>query len=283
MEGQYIDLKELLKVLQEKGFKLRAEGESNWKLSTHDKPAHHRGGSYNMWHAMLGFVCRANPALLFQYGWSPAQWLSSKQASSSSSSSLTVFNKDLLLEIPACHVYMKPDYEALVMVAPREVQVETRNRNHSKAEAGGGGVGGGGILNNSSQIIPPGQVEVETIVTMISNGTELKFFRGDFGDSEPLDETIEGMSEKAASYPLEYGYSMIGQVIGCGEGVDGREWLGETVFLFHPHASAAIYDVKGLIRVPPGIDPLDAVFLPAVETVFTYIVKELSIYNAYLS
>lgn len=266
MEGQYIDLKELLKVLQEKGFKLQAEGESNWKLTCHDKLM--QGGSYNMWHAMLGFVCRANSASLFQYGWSPAQWLSSKQASTASS--LTVFNKDLLLEIPACHVYMKPDYEALVMIAPREVQVETRNRNSSKegAEASEEGVGGGGGgVSNSSQIIPPGQVEVETIVTMISNGTELKFFRGDFGDSEPLDETIEGMSEKAASYPLEYGYSMIGKVIGCGEGVDGREWLGETVFLFHPHASAAIYDVKGLIRVPPGIDPLDAVFLPAVETV----------------
>jgi hypothetical protein len=244
-------LVQLLQVLQEKGFQLHGEGDSNWQLSAKDKP-YSGDVNYNMWTAMLAFVCRAAPAHLFQYGYSPAQWLRSKQISMDNSSSFTpsliVSNKDLLLQIPTNQSFTKTHYEALLMIAPRKVKVESRTRK----------------LNEK---IPRGKVEVETVVTMISNGTELKFFRGDFGDSEPLDETIEGMSDKAASYPLEYGYSMIGKVVGCGEGVDAREWLGEIVFLFHPHASAALYDAEGLIKVPAGIEPMDAVFLPAVETV----------------
>jgi hypothetical protein len=60
------------------------------------------------------------------------------------------------------------------MVAPRTVEVQARAR--------------------SSKGPKRGHVEVASVRSMISNGTELKFWRGDFGDDDDdqgLDATIE--------------------------------------------------------------------------------------------
>jgi threonine dehydrogenase-like Zn-dependent dehydrogenase len=87
---------------------------------------------------------------------------------------------------------------------------------------------------------------------------------------EPADLTIDSLKEKMA-YPLRYGYSLAGEVVAVGEGVDEADWLGKLVFSFSPHSSAVVIDVSSAMLVPEGIAPEDAVFLPSVETAVSFV------------
>ena len=119
------------------------------------------------------------------------------------------------------------------------------------------------------EAVPPvkaGEVLIRTSCSCISTGTELKIYRGDVDLDQPADLTIKEMQEETMHYPMRYGYSLAGEVVACGEGVDPREWLGSLVFSFSPHASAVVAPVSGLMRVPSGISAEDATFLPSMET-----------------
>ena len=111
-----------------------------------------------------------------------------------------------------------------------------------------------------------GEVLVQTRCSCISTGTELKVFRGDVDPSQPADLSITGMQEESMQYPMRYGYSLVGEVVACGNGVDTEEWLGALVFSFSPHASSVVVPVSGLMRVPSGISAEDATFLPPWKT-----------------
>jgi len=284
-----------------------AAGRSDWRIDP-DDPRHRP-----MWDAMLRFLGRAVAPKLLAAGWSPRAWFAAKLrggrdhgtdaegaiarrpssasdggggdggggggamgAQKSGLPTVVVRNEDLLLSVPRKgDGWRLPFYEAMVMTGPRTVEVQRRRRDGAiNGGGGGGGVegGGGGLCKG----VPPGRVEVCGVASMLSNGTELKFFRGHLGDGgdedeedgEALDATIEGLKEQRAGYPLEYGYSWVGRVVGCGAGVDAGAWQGALAFAFHPHASSAVLDPAGgsMMAVPPGIAPADAVFLPAVET-----------------
>ena len=81
----------------------------------------------------------------------------------------------------------------------------------------------------------PDQALVQTLFSAISPGTEMLIYRGQFPDDLNVDETIPALSGRFG-YPLRYGYSAVGRVIGMGREVD-REWEGRLVFSFQPHAS----------------------------------------------
>ena len=68
-----------------------------------------------------------------------------------------------------------------------------------------------------------GQVLVKTLLSAISPGTELLIYRGEFPTSLPVDESIAALAGDF-SYPLRYGYSVVGRVAEIGEGVDPA-WL----------------------------------------------------------
>mmetsp|Transcript_18991 Transcript_18991/g.52022 ORF Transcript_18991/g.52022 Transcript_18991/m.52022 type:complete len:277 (+) Transcript_18991:808-1638(+) len=75
------------------------------------------------------------------------------------------------------------------------------------------------------------------------------------------------MQSERLQYPLSYGYSLVGHVIECGGEVKGKgELIGKLVFAFAPHATQVVVDQSAVQVVPPGVDPYDAIFLPAVET-----------------
>jgi 2-desacetyl-2-hydroxyethyl bacteriochlorophyllide A dehydrogenase len=114
------------------------------------------------------------------------------------------------------------------------------------------------------------QLLIRTSCSLISTGTELKVFKGDLDPDEPADLTIDSLKEKMA-YPLRYGYSLAGEVVAVGEGVDEADWLGKLVFSFSPHSSAVVIDVSSAMLVPEGIAPEDAVFLPSVETAVSFV------------
>ncbi len=109
-----------------------------------------------------------------------------------------------------------------------------------------------------------GQVLVRAWLSAISPGTEMLIYRGQFPSSLALDENLTSLAGGFA-YPLKYGYSAVGQVVGLGEGVD-PVWEGRWVFAFNPHESCFLVEPGGLLPLPEGVDADDAVFLPNMET-----------------
>jgi threonine dehydrogenase-like Zn-dependent dehydrogenase len=104
---------------------------------------------------------------------------------------------------------------------------------------------------------------------LISSGTELKIFRGSFNDAA-LDVNIKGMTEERMAYPLAYGYSLVGRVVGRGSNVS-EDFLGKMVFTFSAHATHVIADLGSIQVVPEGIAAEDAIFMPSVETALSLV------------
>ena len=115
----------------------------------------------------------------------------------------------------------------------------------------------------------PGQVLVKSIVSAISSGTELLFYRGQVPPEMAIDGSIEELNSKV-SYPLKYGYAVVGKVISLGQGVD-PSLLGQEVFLFHPHESHFVTKVSNLHLLPEGMSADTAVFLPFMETAVSFL------------
>jgi len=110
----------------------------------------------------------------------------------------------------------------------------------------------------------PGEALVRSIVSSISAGTEMHFFRGDLPSGTSLDLSIPSLS-MTTTYPFKYGYSVVGRVEALGEDVPG-EWGGRTVLSFHPHESRFAAPISELLPVPDGIGAEEATFLPNMET-----------------
>jgi 2-desacetyl-2-hydroxyethyl bacteriochlorophyllide A dehydrogenase len=117
--------------------------------------------------------------------------------------------------------------------------------------------------------LQPGQVLVQSLLSAISAGTEMLFYRGQFPQELPVDASIAALSAPPA-YPLKYGYSLAGKVIDLGEGTD-PDWLGRAVFAFHPHESHFAATPEELIPLPEGISAEQAVLLPNMETAVNFV------------
>ena len=114
-----------------------------------------------------------------------------------------------------------------------------------------------------------GEVLVQTLVSAISAGTELLFYRGQVPPDLPVDETIPAL-EGDVRYPLKYGYAAVGRVIMLGTGVP-EEWLGRLIFSFHPHESHFVASLADVIPVPQDLTAEQAAFLPNMETAVTLV------------
>jgi 2-desacetyl-2-hydroxyethyl bacteriochlorophyllide A dehydrogenase len=114
-----------------------------------------------------------------------------------------------------------------------------------------------------------GEVLVQAEVSAISPGTEMLFYRDQVPAELPVDATIEELGG-AFSYPLKYGYAVVGRVQALGPGVDDH-WLDQRVFVFHPHESHFVTAVTNLHLVPEELAPESAVFLPLMETAVSFL------------
>jgi 2-desacetyl-2-hydroxyethyl bacteriochlorophyllide A dehydrogenase len=110
----------------------------------------------------------------------------------------------------------------------------------------------------------PGEVLVKTLVSGISSGTELLFYRGQVPEDQAVDTTIASLKGQNR-YPLKYGYCNVGEVTVLGSGVE-RAWLGRKVFSFHPHESHFNASPDELLPLPQEIPAERAIFLPNMET-----------------
>jgi threonine dehydrogenase-like Zn-dependent dehydrogenase len=115
----------------------------------------------------------------------------------------------------------------------------------------------------------PGQVLVRSLLSAISPGTELLIYRGEFPTDLPVDETISALSG-TFSYPIRYGYSLVGHVAALGSQVD-PSWQDRLVFAFQPHASGFLARPEELIPLPEDVPAEDAVFLPNMETAVNFL------------
>ncbi|MBT3389566.1 MAG: zinc-binding alcohol dehydrogenase [Chloroflexi bacterium] len=110
----------------------------------------------------------------------------------------------------------------------------------------------------------PGEVLVRTQLSAISPGTEMLIYRDQAPKQLALDESIAAL-EGNFQYPLKYGYAAVGEVVRLGEGVEA-DWLGQRIFAFNPHETHFMAPASGLMRLPEGLSPEDAAFLPNMET-----------------
>jgi threonine dehydrogenase-like Zn-dependent dehydrogenase len=125
------------------------------------------------------------------------------------------------------------------------------------------------IIEEELPALLPEQVLVETILSAISPGTELLFYRSLFPEDIQVDESIAALKQRAA-YPLKYGYSLVGRIVATGQGVDSA-WKNRLVFAFHPHESHFNAELSELIPLPEGVSHEDAVFLPNMETALNFV------------
>ena len=116
----------------------------------------------------------------------------------------------------------------------------------------------------------PGEVLLRTLVSAISPGTELLFYRGQLPAGMAVDATIATLGG-AIRWPLQYGYAAVVEVIGAGDGVDGATWLGQRCFAFHPHESHFCTRPETLIPLPSALALERAALLPSMETAVNFL------------
>jgi 2-desacetyl-2-hydroxyethyl bacteriochlorophyllide A dehydrogenase len=124
-----------------------------------------------------------------------------------------------------------------------------------------------GAVEVRSEVLPPlaaDEVVVKTLVSAISPGTEMLFYRGQVPTGMAADATIAALAGEIA-YPFKYGYACVGQVIAAGAAVDPA-WMGRRVFAFHPHESHFCARPQSLIPFLFQMEAERAVLLPNAET-----------------
>jgi len=115
----------------------------------------------------------------------------------------------------------------------------------------------------------PDQVLVQTLVSGISAGTEMLFYRRQAPADIPVDETIPSLAGKL-EYPLKYGYCAVGKVIEVGRDVS-PEWRDRIVFALNPHESHFVISAQNVTTLPDGMPPEEAVFMPNMDTAVNFL------------
>ena len=125
------------------------------------------------------------------------------------------------------------------------------------------------VREESGPTPAPDQVLVQTIVSAVSAGTELLFYRGQAPAGMALDATLSSLAGEVR-YPLCYGYACVGRVTDCGAQV-ASEWRDRLVFSFQPHVDYFVAAPAELLPVPSDLFPQQAAFLPNMETAVNFL------------
>lgn len=120
---------------------------------------------------------------------------------------------------------------------------------------------GKGVLRASALPTPgDGEVQVRTLFSGISRGTEALVFAGAVPDSEQL--RMRGPHQEGEfGFPIKYGYCAVG-VVEAG----APDCLGQPVLCLHPHQTRFIVPRAAAHVLPPGLPPGRAILAPQVET-----------------
>ena len=131
--------------------------------------------------------------------------------------------------------------------------------------------GPGKVCLRTEALPSPGknQILVKTVLSAISPGTEMLFYRGEFPDGLDVDSSQTALGGEF-HYPLKYGYAAVGRVVQAGTALRA-DWENRLVCAFHPHESHFLATPDELIPVPEDIAAEEAVFLPNMETAVNFI------------
>ena len=105
-----------------------------------------------------------------------------------------------------------------------------------------------------------GQVQVRSLHSGISRGTEMLVFRGEVPASE-FQRMRAPFQEGEFPAPVKYGYASVGEVE---QGPDALR--GRPVFCLHPHQTHYIVPVASVHPLPDGLPPARAVLAANMET-----------------
>lgn len=114
----------------------------------------------------------------------------------------------------------------------------------------------------------PDEVVVDANVSAISSGTELLVYRGQTPSDMTADSALETL-DGDLSYPLQYGYALVGTVTDAG--ADVANWVGTEVLAFHPHQTRFTTTTDCLITLPPDVDQQAGTLYPSVETATNFL------------
>ena len=106
----------------------------------------------------------------------------------------------------------------------------------------------------------PGDVEVRTLYSALSRGTERLVLRGGVpaGERERMRAPFQ---EGAFPFPVKYGYA----AVGCVE-AGPKELLGANVFCLHPHQTRFRVPAEAVVPLPENVPPERAVLGANAET-----------------
>ena len=104
----------------------------------------------------------------------------------------------------------------------------------------------------------PGHALVQSQLSLISTGTELTLYGGEF--------PAQSVWARMARYPFTPGYANIGVVQDVGDGVD-PSWVGARVATRGAHRKLNVLGVDALWRVPDSIANEEAAFFTLAQTV----------------
>lgn len=90
----------------------------------------------------------------------------------------------------------------------------------------------------------PGEVIVKTTRSMISTGTELTIYSGEFPQQSAW--------ASYGKYPFDAGYSNVGKIVELGKGVD-KAWLGRRVANFGPHGAFVKTPLRDAFPIPDAV------------------------------
>jgi 2-desacetyl-2-hydroxyethyl bacteriochlorophyllide A dehydrogenase len=131
-----------------------------------------------------------------------------------------------------------------------------------------------GLVEETLPAPGAGEVEVRSLYSAISHGTEMNVYRGDAPMwSLAQDRELRLFRPAQApqwQYPLRYGYACVGEVTRTGAGV-GSVQVGDLVFCYGKHQTAHILPQEAVIRLPAGADPKTSVLLANLNTTFNAI------------
>jgi 2-desacetyl-2-hydroxyethyl bacteriochlorophyllide A dehydrogenase len=118
-----------------------------------------------------------------------------------------------------------------------------------------------GELRNVEIAAPgPDEVEVETLYSAISRGTESLVFSGKVPPSQ-FERMRAPFQEGSFPAPVKYGYINVGQVVRGNEA-----WLGRHVFCLYPHQTRYVVPVAALTVIPDSVPTGRAVLAANLET-----------------
>lgn len=125
---------------------------------------------------------------------------------------------------------------------------------------------GPGTVEVREELLPvlgPADVEVRTLFSAVSRGTEALVLAGAVPQSQH-DIMRAPFQSGEFPYPVKYGYLSVGTVSQAGARV--HDLVGRTVFCLHPHQDRYVVPASAVLTVPAGVPAHRAVLAGMLET-----------------